>query len=1180
MNVERNAKSATKPEAGFFAALLKPSRATGSGASRLSLIVPLALALATALLFGAASASAAEPTVTIENASNVKFTSAEVEGSVDPGEEPTTYRFQYATQADFSDAVDGIVEGLEGTGAQPVQGELTNLQPNTTYHLRLLAENGSGNDEAVAAETFKTKAVTAPELTIESASALTYHSAHVSGTVALANEDPAFNTSSCAFQYVTDAQFNALEGGGFENAVSQPCEPETVLGTETQPVEVKADLDGLAPGTTYHLRLVANNLGGNATAVAASFETEAVNPPSATALSVSAITATSAHFQATVNSGGTGPGEGTAVYSFSCEPQCPGLPGPEPIVADGSDHTVEATATGLEPNTPYTVTLIATSPGGESKAEGPFTTKTLAPDATTLPFVGPASSEAARLYGTVNPHNSETKYFFEYGPTAAYGSSVPVSKDAAAPPGNATETVSQDLTGLQPSTTYHYRVVAESPAGTMIMGQDRTLTTAEAPASCPNEALVGFNGFLPGCGAYERVSPAFKDGTALSPYAITGDGSAVVGLSVGLFAGVEGDGLDAANVFYKSVRTEAGWMTSALSPPSSLFPTQEFKDTSADLSRSLWKVREASQAIGAMELAVREPNGSFLKVGSMVPPAFAEAGPPAGEFQQFAYPLTVGYAGTSPDLSHVFFFIRGTGPLWPGDTTVNVSDVQSLYEYVGTENTQPPLRVGLDSEGNQITDCGTYLGSVEPPSTFEADTYNAVSTDGETVFFTAMACGGGPEVNEVYARIGYGPGAQTVAISEPSGADCATCQSAAKTAAEFQGASEDGSEAFFLTEQELFAGDTGKNLYEYDLDNPAGQKIVRVSTGSNTPEVQGVARVSEDGSHIYFVARGVLSEGPNGEGGEPVPGGENLYVFERDAAHSGGHIAFIATLSEADAADWRTEDRRPVQATPDGRFLAFQSRADLTPGDTSSAPQVFEYDAAREELVRVSVGQAGYAAGMESADAHPSRIGEKFYTGSESVHPKQSTTGLTISSDGAVVAFTSTAGLTVQTKATSEANRVSAYEYRSAGRLSNGDVSALSNGDSAFSVSLAGIDLSGGDAFVETATPVLSSDGDTEADLYDARAGGGFPVPPAAAECENEGDVGGSCQSAGGPPPALPRAKSDSVVPAPPSGTSRAQQLAGAVKACRRAHKPGHARHACEARAHRRYGSIKPKGRG
>ena len=58
---------------------------------------------------------------------------------------------------------------------------------------------------------------------------------------------------------------------------------------------------------------------------------------------------------------------------------------------------------------------------------------------------------------------------------------------------------------------------------------------------------------------------------------------------------------------------------------------------------------------------------------------------------------------------------------------------------------------------------------------------------------------------------------------------------------------------------------------------------------------------------------------------------------------------------------WSPADQRPVQATPDGRFLVFSSWERLTTGDESKAPQLFEYDAQLEKLVRASLGDDGYS---------------------------------------------------------------------------------------------------------------------------------------------------------------------------------------------------------------------------
>ena len=78
---------------------------------------------------------------------------------------------------------------------------------------------------------------------------------------------------------------------------------------------------------------------------------------------------------------------------------------------------------------------------------------------------------------------------------------------------------------------------------------------------------------------------------------------------------------------------------------------------------------------------------------------------------------------------------------------------------------------------------------------------------------------------------------------------------------------------FFTTTQALLGHDTSENLYEYDFDALAGEpKVVRVSGGDGsvsepTAEVSGVADVSEDGSHVYFTARGVLTHGGEWCGG-------------------------------------------------------------------------------------------------------------------------------------------------------------------------------------------------------------------------------------------------------------------------------------------------------------------------
>ena len=87
--------------------------------------------------------------------------------------------------------------------------------------------------------------------------------------------------------------------------------------------------------------------------------------------------------------------------------------------------------------------------------------------------------QTATLNGWVNPRGVPTAYFFRFGRTARYGSRT---STADAGSGTTRRPVSAALTGLRPHTTYHYRVVAFSTAGT-VRGADRTFQTPQVPTT-------------------------------------------------------------------------------------------------------------------------------------------------------------------------------------------------------------------------------------------------------------------------------------------------------------------------------------------------------------------------------------------------------------------------------------------------------------------------------------------------------------------------------------------------------------------------------------------------------------------------------------------------------------------------------------------------------------------------
>ncbi|MGO9762308.1 MAG: hypothetical protein ACLP1Q_13720 [Solirubrobacteraceae bacterium] len=106
---------------------------------------------------------------------------------------------------------------------------------------------------------------------------------------------------------------------------------------------------------------------------------------------------------------------------------------------------------------------------------------------------------SAIVFATINPHAQPTTYSFQYGTTRSYGMQTPL---APAGSGEDSITVSQTITGLQPLTTYHYRILATSPAGASA-GSDHAFTTGPVPlslaiAGVPDPVVFGSPFFVEG----------------------------------------------------------------------------------------------------------------------------------------------------------------------------------------------------------------------------------------------------------------------------------------------------------------------------------------------------------------------------------------------------------------------------------------------------------------------------------------------------------------------------------------------------------------------------------------------------------------------------------------------------------------------------------------------------------
>lgn len=713
-----------------------------------------------------------------------------------------------------------------------------------------------------------------------------------------------------------------------------------------------------------------------------------------------------------------------------------------------------------------------------------------------------------------------------------------------------------------------------------------TSTAVGDQQHCENENLRSALGWtlLPTCRAYEMVTPSYKEGYPLLRSDFAANGESAILFSLATLAGNLGSGerVEQGSI-YLDTRTSTGWRLTPLDPPSSQFVGQLMVSAEVDSDETLWIQHTVQQAATNHGLYVRSSDGNFSFIGPSSPPSGSEEEPSdttgltGGEF---APPKAA-----TVDYEHVVLEAQAAEARWPFDQT---GRGHSLYEYTGTGNSEPTL-VGVEGpRGSRelIGTCGTTLGS----GVF-GSRYNALSGDGERIFFTVAPCSPKPATATLYARLhggidGIGP-AETVDVSK---SECTNLCGEAESGANFEGASEDGRLVFFTSTQKLtneaIDGTTGGNaaqgegcagisappppetgscnLYMYDFSKPVGKRLTTIASG----EVLGVAGLAENGSRIYYVSRAkVKSGGANVYGNLPLEGQANLYVYDT----SSGKTTFVVTLGkEADKSDWSREFLRPVEvAGPSGRAMLFASSTpNITPDDTSTVTQLFEYRAPGEsegdgsgeaaELVRVTKGEDGFSEDGNSIGAGVSlevlveiskRIGDN-------ADFKSTANRLTMSTDGRRVFFSTTAQLSP--RAVSAGHECeSLYEFNTSAALSEGSVHLVSDGTdntlyrgAICGVLWQGIDATGDNVLFNTGDPLLAGDVDNgQLDIYDARVEGGFDTPPRSPACSL-----GSCEAPVSTPPVLPVAGSSST---PGEGPTSFSSATGNQKSASKAQRPG-----------------------
>jgi hypothetical protein len=281
--------------------------------------------------------------------------------------------------------------------------------------------------------------------------------------------------------------------------LGQRTGPQPIKSGEA-PVAVNSMLTGLRPNETYYYRLAGEDEHVKAPESLASEETSFATqalPPRI----VSAPSVVHAGPSSTVVFDELNPENASTTYRFQywpCEPPedcsaceepagCPQLLETEPVqssVYGAIGTTVEAR--GLLPNTLYHYRLLAKSAGGEVAGEtGSFTT---APEPHITAQTGTVSmitTTSALVSGTVNPDGQAATYTFELGQYSGPNTQFGIVSSGTAGAGSTPTPQTLALTGLQPGTTYAYRISARFGTGTTTgssaTGATLTFTTQGLP---------------------------------------------------------------------------------------------------------------------------------------------------------------------------------------------------------------------------------------------------------------------------------------------------------------------------------------------------------------------------------------------------------------------------------------------------------------------------------------------------------------------------------------------------------------------------------------------------------------------------------------------------------------------------------------------------------------------------
>jgi hypothetical protein len=405
------------------------------------------------------------PTVASGASAVLSAREATVEATIDPEGIASTYHFEYGNGSSYDTRT---VEASAGaaSGAVTVSATLKGLQPNKTYHYRIVGTNPSGSIDG-SDQTFVTAQAPASVDSPEFASVIGPRSARVHGAVNPNSTDLIFpGAAEYKFDYGITAAHGSTSSAGLL-CLFAACGGDYI--------SVAAPLSGLLPDTTYHFRVVGDN--GFEGPQAGADETFITAP--AAGGGAGSVTSTHATLTGTINPHGV-----QSTYHFNYGPTSSYGASTADVTAGSGvgDQRVSLPVSGLLPDTTYHVQVVADSENGVTRygADGLFRTAPV-PSAVAIAPAG-ISGGSATLAGELNTFGLPGYYHFDVSsPDGSYRAST-VERPAAGNTGS--ERVSVPIEGLPAGETFTARLAVSSNDSTTF-SDPVTFATPALPRAFP-----------------------------------------------------------------------------------------------------------------------------------------------------------------------------------------------------------------------------------------------------------------------------------------------------------------------------------------------------------------------------------------------------------------------------------------------------------------------------------------------------------------------------------------------------------------------------------------------------------------------------------------------------------------------------------------------------------------------